>query len=318
MTCANVCDCNLTVQNTGVGCTPIMKVVKRPWLWNKYDSSGALNYIDLTDTLDDAYWQALINNADPLARLTPLPEIKNITDVREKPLTYAWKDSSEVFVRDGIRKFEGMFPPDSSSPQLVGILESARCANPAFLGVDEDGTVWGKISADGTKIYPIEIDPKSIAAIFVKQTDTEPQMAAWSFNFHPSEKDCAIRGIAQSEMEDDVDTLSYNGLLNVYAKVISCSTTKLVVKLYTQFGSVLNPLTVKNLLVANFSLYNVTTSSAILLTGTGSAFAESPEGTYSLTYKTADDPASTNVLRLTPTKDGFDFTAVVATSIVVA
>lgn len=314
--CAKTCDCNVTTTNTGAGCTPVMKVEKRPWIMNETKADGTLNYIDLTSDLDDEYFSGLINNVDPLQRLYPLPEIKNITDAREKPVVYAWKDGTEVFVRDGIRKFEGMFPPDSASPQLTGILEGQRCSKPCKFSVDADGTVWGKISDDGTKLYPVKMDAQSVAAIFTKPTDTEPQMLGYSFNYHPSEKDCVLRGLVPSEMADGVDPLSYNGLIDVFVKVVSCNDTKLVVKLTTVFGTALNPLVVTGLVVGDFALYNVTDSSAIALTGSGSAFAENPDGTYSLTYATADQPTAADVLRLTPTEDGYDFLAVVQTSIV--
>lgn len=318
MACKKVCDCNLTIDNTGIGCTPLMKVEKRPWIVNKTKSDGTLCFIDLTDTFDDAYFTDWINEADPLDRLYPLPEVKDITDQREAPVTFSWKDGTQVFVRDGVRKFQGMFPPDSASPQLTGILEGQRCAKPCKFSVDADGTIWGRISEDGTKLYPIEMDAQSVAAIFTKPTDTEPQMLGWTFNYAPAEKDCNLRGIPTTELDDaSINPLDYNGLMDVYAKVIACTTTKLTVKLYNIFGTAINPQTIQNLLVANFALYNVTDSSAIALTGTGAAFAETT-GTYELTYATANAPTSADVLRLTPTKDGYDFAPVVATSIVVS
>lgn len=321
-TCAKTCDCNYTIANTGIGCNPIMKVEKKPWIMNKTKADGTLNYIDLSITLDDTYFSGLINNVDPLARLYPLPEIKNITDARDKPVVYAWKDSTEVFVRDGIRKYDAMFPPDVAGPQFTGILETLRCAKPCKFSVDADGTIWGRLSDDGTKLYPVEMDGQSVAAIFTKPTDTEPQMLGFSFNYHPSEKDCQLRGIAQSELSGSINPLDYVGLMDVFVKVISCTVTKLVVKLYNSFGTPLNPETVKGLLVGAFALSKVAspytaTPTAVALTGTGAAFSET-SGTYSLTYKTADDPSVTDHLALTPTKLGYDFKAVVATTIVVS
>lgn len=318
MSCAKVCDCNNQLANSAIGCLQQVAVEKRAWIVNKYDATGALNFIDLTSLLDDTYFSGLINKTDPLARWYPLPEIKNITDARDKPVVYSWKDNTEVFVRDGIRKFEGMFPPESASPQLISILESERCAKPCKVSVDANGTIWGKLSADGTKLYPLEMDAQSVAAIYVKRTDTEPQMLGYSFNYHPSEKDCQIAGLEVSELAGGINPLDYNGLMDIYVKVISCTTTILTVKLYNAFGTALNPETIKGFVVGNFSLYNVTTSSAIALTGTGSLFTESPQGTYALKYATANVPSSTNHLRLTPAKSGYDPKAVVATDIVVA
>jgi hypothetical protein len=318
MGCAKVCDCNFSIGNTGTGCVTPMAVEKRAWVVNRFKADGTLNYIDLTATLDDNYFLDLINEADPLARFYPLPEIKNITDVRDKPLMFTWKDGTERFVRDGVRKYEGMFPPESASPQLIGILEGQRCTDPCKFSIDANGTIWGRISADGTKLYPIRMDAQSIAALWVKTTDTEPEMVGYSFNYHPSEKDCQVRGLEAGELVGGINPLDYDGLLDVFVQVVSCTTTALKVKLYTIFGQILSALTVKAMIVGEFDLFNVTDNSTISLVGTGSDFEEDPAGTYEFTYTTADQPVSTDVLKLTPTKNGYDFAAVVATSIVVS
>src|ERR1035437_8333876 len=174
--CANTCDCNAILMNTKTGCITTKAVEKRTWIVNEVGSAGTKNYIDLTATLDDTYFSGKVNNANPLDRFYPLPEIKNVIDAREKPVLYTWKDGTEVFVRDGVRKFDGMFPPEVASPQLLGILEGQRCAVPCKFTIDANGTIWGKISADGTKLYPVKMDPQSIAPIFINPTDTEPTM----------------------------------------------------------------------------------------------------------------------------------------------
>ena len=309
--CAQVCDCNMTLVNTGVGCTPIKKVEKITWLMNQFNSAGALNYIDLTITLSDSYFQALLNNVDPLARLYPLPPMVDIVDEREKPITYAYKDGTKRFVRNGVRSFAGMFPPESASPQLVGILEGGRCANLCKFAIDAQGTIWGRISDDGTKLYPVKLVAGSVAALWTNETDSTPQMIGYSFDYHPSEQDCQLRGLQQNQLVGDIYPQNYTGLIEVYAKLISASHAAgtVVVKLYDSFGSILSPETVKGLLAANFTLYDNTASSAVTFT-----VVESPQGTYTFTI-TGTVPASGHTLTLTPNKNGFDFTNVVATSL---
>lgn len=316
-TCVQTCDCNESLINTGVGCATTKAVEKKTWIMNETDSAGVKNHIPLNFAITDAVISALINETDPLDRLYPLPEIKNVVDVRDKPVMYTWKDGTEVFIRDGVRKFEGMFPPDSASPQLLAILEGQRCAQPCKFAIDANGTIWGKISADGTKLYPVKMDAQSVAPIYINPTDTEPAMLAYSFNLHPSEKDCQLRGIPMSQLSGDINPLDYEGLMDVYAKVISCSVSALVVKLYSKWGTSISPEVIENLLAADFALYNVTNSSAIGFTGVGGSFSE-VTGLYTFDYDTADVPTVANVLRLTPTKLGYGFTAVVATSMVVA
>ncbi len=320
--CVKTCDCNATLANTNIGCVTTKAVEKQTWIMNEIGSTGAKNFIDLTVALDDTYFSALINAANPLNRLYPLPEIKNVNDVRDKPVVYTWKDGTEVFVRDGVRKFEGAFPPDVASPQLLGILEGQRCAVPCKFAIDANGTIWGKISADGTKLYPVKMDAKSIAGIYVNSTDTEPTMLMYSFNLHPSERDCQLRGIPAAQLTGDINPLDYEGLMDVYGKVITCTATKLVITLYNRWGNPLAPETVKNLLVGDFTMTKVAspytaTPSPVALTGTGAVFSEA-SGTYSITYKTSDDPSVTDHLSLIGSKVGYDFTALTATTIVVS
>ncbi len=318
MSCAKTCDCNEQMINTKTGCISSRAVEKRAWVVNRTKADGSLNYIDLTSDLDDAYFMALFNHVDKLERVFPLPEIKDINDVRDKSVMIDAKDGTQFKVRDGIRKFEGVFYPPFSSPQMVAILQAQRCASPCKWSVDANGTIWGRISEDGTKLYPMRMDAGSVDVIYQLPTDTDIEKVNYSFNLHPSERDCTMRGLEASELADDIIPLDYDGLMDVFMKVVSCSTEKLVVELYDGYGKITNPEAVTDFLAANFALYNITDSSAIALTGSGAAFAEAPAGTYSLTFATADQPTSADELALTPTKDGFDCTAVSAVSIIVS
>jgi hypothetical protein len=284
---------------------------------NRTKADGTLNYIDLTTTLNDAYFSGLINNVDPLERLFPLPECKNITDAREKSVFDSAKDGVQYKVRDGIRKYDGMFFPPFASPELVSILQSQACASPCKFSVDANGTIWGRISADGTKLYPMRMDAGSVDVVYVNPDDTQVEKVNYSFNLHPSEKDSQVRGLKCSDLIGDINPLDYTGLMDVTMTVLAITTTELVIKLTDSFGSALTPEVVKGFLVTDFALQNITTTTPIALTGTGASFTGLPDGSYTMVFKTADDPASTNNLRLTPLKTGFDCTTVPLVSIIV-
>ncbi len=316
MSCAKTCACNEQMINTKTGCVSSRAVEKRPWVMNRTKADGSLNYIDLTADLDDAYFVALINNADPLERLFPLPEIKDINDVRDKSVMVEAKDGTQFKVRDGIRKFEGVFYPPFSSPQMVAILQAQRCASPAKFSVDANGTIWGRISEDGTKLYPMRMDAGSVDVIYQNPTDTDVEKVNYSFNLHPSERDCTVRGLQASELSGDINPLDYDGLMDVFMQVISCSLTALVFELHNGYGKITSPEKVTDFVVEDFALQNVTTSTPIALVGTGATFVEAPAGTYTATFVTADDPADNDELSLTPTKNGFDCTSVASVLIV--
>lgn len=316
--CATVCDCNSPLVNTGIGCSPIMKVEKVTWLINQVNSEGELNYIDLTVDLDDAFFTAMINNADPLARLYPLPPMLDIVDEREKPVVYTYKNGTKRFVRDGVRSFMGMFPPESTSSQLVGILESGRCAKPCKFQLDANGTIWGRLSDDGTKLYPFLMVAGSIAALFTKETDTTPQMIAYSFDYDPSERDCFPRGLQTNSLTGDINPLNYEGLIDVFIKVISCSAAagghgELVVQLFDGFGNLLNPELIKGLEVGIFTVYDVTAAADII----DFTMAEGPSGTYTFTFVSGHALTATHTLNLIPSQNGYGFENVASTAIVV-
>src|ERR1035437_1598372 len=314
MSCTATCACNEKMINTKTGCVTSRAVEKQPWIVNRTKADGTRNYIDLTTTLNDAYFSGLMNKVDPLERVFALPEIKNITDAREKSVMEAAKDGTMYKVRDGVRKFDGAFFPPFASPQLVSILQSQQCASPCKYSVDANGTIWGVISADGTKLYPMRMDAGSIDAVYVNPTDGEVEKVNYSFNLHPSEKDAQVRGLKCSDLIGDINPLDYTGLMDVTMTVVSISTLQLVVKLKDSFGSALTPEVVKGFLVTDFTMtesaspYSVWTAFAI--TGAGSSFAESPDGTYTFIFPTGTPATTTHHMKLIPVKTGFDCSTV--------
>ena len=109
-----------------------------------------------------------------------------------------------------------------------------------------------------------------------------------------------------------VNLLNLDGLIDAKVKYTSTGQTSMVVKLFAVGGSVATPVAIQGLLAANFALYNVTTSAAVVvLTAVESTVTP---GTYTLTYASQ---TISNVIRLTPTYTKYDFTDVIATTSVV-
>lgn len=322
MGCAKLCDCNDPSINTGIAkCNPIDAPGLKYMFVPLEATDGTKNYIDLTATLNAAYFSAKINHADKTKRFYTMPEVVEMTGGREAPKTKEYTNGSTEFVRRGVRKSKGLFSSETSSPQLSGIIEGLRCNDWGVYEILTDGTIRGKIVDDNTKLYPRRIDAKSVHAIYAETDNDNPTTTEINFNYHVSEDDSCVRFLLKSELSSGVDPRDFSGLLDIYLTVVSCSTTTLVVKLFTEFGTPMKPITDKGLLAADMALYNVTDSAAIPLSGSGFAFAEgtgSSQGTYTITYPSANQPGSADVLRLTPTKTGRDYTQVIATSIVVS
>ena len=307
-----VCNCGASANNTGVGCVYLKQVEKIQWLTSLYDSTGTPNFIDLTTAIDDTVIKAMINNVDPLARAYPLPESKNIDDVRDKTVTEDMKDGTKYFVRLGIRNYTTVFPPESASPVLDASLQGFRCYKK--LGkytITADGWIWGVISADGTKLYPAPIDPGSIAVTPIYTTDTTVQKLQLEYNYHPSFDDRLVRGIPQPQLGGNINPLDYVGLKTAYIQFVSCTTTQLVVNLLDAFGETLDPEMISGILIGGFALQNLTTNLAVTI----ASLDESPDGTYTFTF-TAQ--TSGNLLQLTPTLSGYDWSGVIATNLTVS
>src|SRR3990172_9368750 len=304
-------ECNLGGQNNGEGGPTIIEVMKAFGIMYMKDGAGANNFIDLTTATGAwaAYFTALINQADKRKRLYSYPEVKNVEDLRDDPVIKTWNDDSINFVRDGIRKVKIIFPTDNLSIHLVSQLESLRCAgNIGLFAYEANGTMRGRISEDGTKLYPIRIDEKSIAVKLVKPQDKDVPMIEMTFNFHSSEKDCSLGEVIKEEM-DDIEILAFEGLMDVHLKTVSVSTIQAKVILYNDFGTSLNKGRITGLLVADFvssdggatsKLYNKTDDADVIITSVSEV-----NGEYTLNYAAQ---TVADILIITAKKNGFDFT----------
>lgn len=301
-------NCNIGGSNTGQSCVPIMRVQKKIFLVPTFDSTGVANEIDLTQTLNEAYFTARVNDTDASQRWYPLPEMKNIVDERGDSLYQTFEDGSKVFISQGTRTFNGLIVGADAAPQMVGKITSHRGVGMSIFIVDKEKNLIGKVGSSATKLAPIELEADSIDAKFIKTIDTAIQAIQVSFDVHMNEDDADLRMIQSTEMSYDISRL--RGLIDVDATISSISTTGFTATLTTDGGTPITPVLCKGLVAGDFALYNVTDASAVTI----STMTESPSGVYAFTF-TAQ--TSADVLRLTPTKNGYDFTDVVATTITI-
>jgi len=301
-------NCNIGGSNTGQSCVPIMRVQKKIILVPTFDSTGAVNEIDLTQTLNEAYFVARVNDTDASQRWYPLPEMKNIVDERGDSLYQTFEDGSKVFISQGTRSFTGLIVGADAAPQMVGKITSHRGVGMSIFIIDKEKNIIGKVGSSSTKLAPIELEADSIDAKFIKTIDTAIQAIQVSFDVHMNEDDADLRMIQSTEMSYDVSRL--RGLIDVDATISSESTTDFTVTLTTDGGTPITPVLCKGLVAGDFALYNVTDAAAVTI----SSVVEDPAGVYDINF-TAQ--TSGDVLRLTPTKNGYDFSDVVATTITI-
>lgn len=295
------CKCGAGLSNTGTACTPIMQVAKKIILVPYFDESGAINSVLLASTFNTAFFTAKVNHADKSKRWFPLPELKNVLDERAENRLESFDDGSSVFISEGDRSFTGLLV--KGTPILKGKIESSRCVELGVFIVDKSENLIGALSDDGLSLLPIKLDEASVSARLMKTTDAAIQKLELKFNFHSDEKDESLVMITCSEVNTNL--LLLKGLLDIYAEYTAKTTTSFKVKLKTDYGTPINPVVDEGLLLADFALYNVTDSLPVTILSA----VESPDGTYTITYAIQ---GAGEVLRLTPTKSGRDYAAVVA------
>ena len=84
---------------------PIASVANKIILVPTYDSTGAKNKWDLTDSLDQATFDALVNQADKTKRWYPLPQLENVGGERADDVTETGPSGRKYRVKQGIRNF---------------------------------------------------------------------------------------------------------------------------------------------------------------------------------------------------------------------
>jgi hypothetical protein len=305
---SEVCNCSVVLGNTGLpNCVPIQDVAKRLILVPTFASDGTINEYATTTTFNQVFFDARINDADPSKRWYPTPDIENIEDVRADAIFETLNNGKNIFIQQGARTFTGIIVKGSA--EFLGQLEKNGCTKFSAFVVDKNGNLIGNGVTKTGYIRPIKIDNNTWYPRLQKKTDTESQKVQLNFEWDIIEKDSNIRMI--SAVDISIDLFDLKGLVDVLSDGISSiTTTGFTAKLKTLYGTLKAPVVVKGLVLADFDLYNKTTSSAIVIT----SVTETPDGTYAFVFPAQ---SSADVLELSIDKDGFDSTLLEATAITI-
>jgi hypothetical protein len=290
-----------------------MEVVEKFIEVSYFKNDGTINEIDLTDTFNLAYFTALVNNADETLRWYPLPFVKNMVDERADSDFETFDDKTKIERQVGIRSVKTMITTlgnnaGAVSPQMVGKINDKKCKVSGLFGITKSKQLVGEMINDGY-LAPIRIDNGSISAKLIKTgSGATTQKIDLAFDWHLDVQDERLRTLEADEMSTDISLL--NGLLDVTSTYSAIGQTSFKATLKTQYGSFLNPVLVEGLVAGDMALYNVTDSASVTIT----TAIESPDGTYTISYASQ---SAADVLRLTISKDGYDFTAVTANTITI-
>lgn len=304
-----ICKCDVGLGNTGLpNCAPIASVLRKIILVQTFKDDGTRNFIDLSATLDNSFLTTQLN-ADSDERWYPLPELENVVSERAESTFEEAPSGTRNFVRQGSRTLTGEIWGREALPTLIGKVKSGRCVDVSAYIVDGDGKILGTGDPkDPNKLFPIQLDAQSIDSIWMAATDSTTQKITISLTWDDSVKDEDIY-LIQPEVDFTFNALTAKGLLDICVEYSSITTTGFVAKLFNQYFLKMAGYNT-GLLIGDFSLYNNTAASPVVIT----SVTENPDGTYTFVIP-AQTPA--DVLTLTPSKDGFDYTDVIATDIVI-
>ena len=290
------CNCDITLNNTGTpSCTPIMGVGVKPIMVPLTADDGTANVITIASyTGSQVEWDARTENLDRSKRYYPLPEFKNVEDVKGDTIFESFNDTSNLFVQEGTRTYTGVMP--NQAPTLLGNLKDAKCTKFGLFIIDDCGNLIGNISSDGLSLEPVPVDQNTWNPILIKSTDTTVQKIQLSFEFSRLTKDEDLRIIKASDSA--VSLLGLDGLVDLEASFATITATGAFATVTYDRGEAAQvPFT--GALVGDWTLFNKTTQLAVAV----ATADEAPDGTYEITYlaQTASD-----ILQLSIIKDGFE------------
>lgn len=305
------CKCSDSLGNTGtVACLSDVANTKKIFVLPTFNSLGVRNSFTTATVLDSTFLTARLNDTDVTKRWRPISDLENVTDVRAESTYETASSGRKSQVKDGTRSFSAeLWGAERTNSQYLGVLKGMKCTDMSIYILDVNNNLIGAVPNTDGNFYPIRLDNNSYEAKLIKATDSTKQHINLVFDFHPNENDEDLNMIVEPEYTADFE--GCNGLLDIYKTATSTGTASMVFQLYAIYGTAKTKQPMKGLLIGDFALYNVTDSLAVTIL----TLTESPDGTYTLTY--AANTVS-DVLRVTPTKNGYDFTNVVsATSIIV-
>ena len=300
---ANCC----TLSNSqGDACPSILDIAKRIIIVPEVDGSGAKNELANVAAVTKSALQAKFDAASKDDRYFPLSILENVEDVRAEPTFFEFNSGRKAKIKEGTRTFTGFIP--FQGPEYLGKLEEWACSKFGVYVIDKSGNfVYATDASTKVKVLPIMVDQESFSAELVKKTDAEPVMVKITFDFRETEKDSLIRAIDADDLDfDGLSSADVYGLYDAKHVVSSVSTTGFTSTITENIYG----FAIDGLEQADFSIYNVTTSSSVAISG----FAESADGVYEFTFSA--QTAADN-LRLSLSKAGYDDALIEAELVVI-
>ncbi len=271
---------------TGTGQCPFnYQILRRIVLVPLLDSNGEINKFDSMADVTKLNIQAKFDEIAALDRYYSTPLLENVEQPRAETTFFEYNSGNKARVKQGTRTFNGWWP--DGDPQFLGRMQSWYNQDFGFFGIDKWGNfVYGQNLQDlgDGGIYPIPIDGASWDVNLVTASDSDPLYVMCQFDYKQDFNDAAIRYLDIKTLDFDGRTRDFYGLLPLVPIVADGqeSGVTTIAKVQTDYGT-----PVSGLLFSDFTLYDVTTDTDLLV----SAAVENPglPGQYTLTASTTVD-----------------------------
>ena len=278
---ANCINCSTGLRNSGLinGVKPqgeIFKLVFTPLVAN----DESLNRIDLTETLNKAFFDALINNTDKSKRWYPTPILENITDDREDAVFETFNSRRKVYKDKGLRGLTAEIPsrPGRGVPSAyLEVIRNMNCEKMGFYIVDDCGNLYGDFS-NSAYLAPIPVMPATFDYKSITALGETVHKLMFGFTYDLKFDDSHL-GMIYSQEIDGISLSDVEGLINLIldSSTLAGDDSYVDVTIKTDFGSAVGGLLVPNL-AAKISVYLVSDDTEITNT-----VAETSTGVYRIT-----------------------------------
>jgi len=301
----SLCSCNENIKNFGQpNCVGVLERPQKLAFTQRIANDGTVNKILSTDTLNDAFFEGLINETDVSKRLYPSPVINQVKDTRAEFNTFDL-DGFAITTSEGVRTM-AFTVVDGASPQIAEAFNSMGCRDMAFYVWSITDQIGGNGSVDG-ELRPFRIKPKTLRAVYnpPSKVDETPAMVMVQFAISELENDGDIAYINYGTGANDVQVVitDYTGLIDItLGAATSITTTTFVVDISYIYGSQFSKQPFVGGVIGDFTLVE-TSPTPGSITITSVTESSTVPGRYTFVQPTA---TAADVQRLSFSKTGYE------------
>lgn len=256
-------------------------------------NDGTKNKIATTDTVDQAFLDALLQNEEATKRLYPINWTvpQDVEFQREDSSTQTFDTGNSAVTTKGVRPFVGFYA--GAGVDILNILESFKCEDIGFYYTDDCGQLDGAVGTDGD-LYPIPIFTGSLdTKLMVGGSSAQSAGVMLRFELDQIFKDTSLGYIKAESITADLE--GAEGLIHALPTLSAVTTTGLEARIYTLSGAFNDKVPVEGLVAADFTLQNLTNNDTVTIDSVTESTVE--EGLYTFDF-TGDPQTSADILRL--------------------